>query len=128
VSNATTTTIARSLPAACRAAVLLSAVLTIAVGCRPSSPAPAAAVKKISGTVEASCGQCQMGLEGGGCDVAVRIEGTAYYVDGVGIDDHGNAHATDGFCNAVRQARVTGELVDGRFVAESFVLLPASGE
>jgi hypothetical protein len=75
--------------------------------------------------VEAACGQCQFDLAGDGCDLAVRMDGRAYYVDGTGIDDHGDAHAADGFCNAVRRARVTGAVVDGRFEAESFVLLPA---
>jgi hypothetical protein len=33
--------------------------------------------------------------------------------------------AADGFCNAVRRARVTGEMIDGRFVARPFELLPS---
>ena len=74
--------------------------------------------------VEAACGQCQFGLPGKSCDLAVRIDGKAYFVDGVEIDDHGDAHADDGFCNAVRQARVQGRVEKGRFVATSFELLP----
>ena len=74
--------------------------------------------------VEASCGQCQFGLPGDGCDLAVRIEGAAYYVDGSGIDDHGDAHGADGLCNAIRKADVVGSVVDDRFVASSFVLRP----
>jgi hypothetical protein len=49
--------------------------------------------------VEAACGECRFGLPGSGCDLAVRIDGVAYFVDGTGIDDHGDAHAQDGFCN-----------------------------
>ena len=41
---------------------------------------------------EAACGQCQLGLAGDSCDLAVRIAGKAYFVDGTGIDDHGDAH------------------------------------
>ena len=74
--------------------------------------------------VEASCGQCQFGLSGSGCDLAVRIDGKAYYVDGTAIDEHGDAHAADGFCNAVRPARVNGRVEDDRFVATSFELGP----
>jgi len=74
--------------------------------------------------VGASCGQCQFKLPGQGCDLAVRIEGRCYFVDGVHIDQLGNAHAADGFCNAIRQARVTGQVKDGRFVASTFDLLP----
>lgn len=75
--------------------------------------------------VEAACGQCQFGLTGHACDLAVRIDGESYFVDGTAIDEHGDAHGEDGFCNAVRQARVTGEVVDGRFVATSFELVEA---
>ena len=73
--------------------------------------------------VEASCGQCQLGLEGKGCDLAVRIDGKSYYVDGSSIDDHGDAHGADGLCNCIRKAKVTGEVKDGRFVAEKFQVL-----
>jgi hypothetical protein len=47
--------------------------------------------------VEASCGQYQFGMEGKACDLAVRIDGKAYFVDGTSIDSHGDAHAADGF-------------------------------
>ena len=73
--------------------------------------------------VEASCGQCQLGLPGNGCDLAIRIDGKSYFVDGIGIDDHGDAHADDGFCNAIRTANVTGQIIDERFVASSFELV-----
>ena len=74
-------------------------------------------------TVEAACGQCQFGLPGKSCDLAVRIKGTAYFVAGTSIDSHGDAHATDGFCNAVRTASVQGELVNNRFKASYFKLV-----
>lgn len=75
-------------------------------------------------TVEASCGECKFGMAGDGCDLAVRIDGKSYYVDGAKLDDHGDAHAEDGMCNCVRKAKVTGEIKGERFVAKSFVLLP----
>ena len=75
-------------------------------------------------TVEASCGQCQFGLKGKSCDLAVRINGQAYFVDGSDIDSHGDAHAEDGFCNAIRKAKVQGEVVNKRFKASYFQLLP----
>ena len=74
---------------------------------------------------EASCGQCQFGLAGTDCDLAVRIDGKAYYVDGSHIDDHGDAHAADGFCNAIRKAEVQGEVVNNRFRATYFKLVKA---
>ena len=75
-------------------------------------------------TVDASCGQCKLGLKGKGCNLAVRINGKAYFVDGTEIDSHGDAHADDGFCNKVRKAIVQGEVVNDRFKATSFKLLP----
>ncbi len=74
--------------------------------------------------VDASCGQCRLGLKGKDCDLAIRLNGKAYFVDGTTIDSHGDAHANNGFCNTVRKAEVQGELVDNRFVASYFKLLP----
>ena len=78
--------------------------------------------KKIQ-IVEAACGECRLGLTGKSCDLAVRINGKAYFVDGTSIDQHGNAHAKDGFCNAIRKAEVQGEIVDNRFKATYFKLV-----
>ena len=78
----------------------------------------------INQVVEAACGQCQLGItEKSGCDLAIRIDGKSYFVDGTSIHDHGDAHADDGFCRAIRQAEVKGEIIDGRFKAESFTLV-----
>lgn len=74
--------------------------------------------------VEAACGECQFKMPGKGCDLAVRIDGKGYFVDGTKIDQHGDAHDSDGFCNAIRKAEVTGTIVNERFVATSFKLLP----
>ncbi|GAB2451521.1 hypothetical protein GCM10011375_37020 [Hymenobacter qilianensis] len=74
--------------------------------------------------VDASCGQCKLGLPGKECDLAVRIDGKAYFVDGSDIDSHGDAHAKDGFCSAIRKAEVQGEIVNNRFKASYFKLLP----
>ena len=74
--------------------------------------------------VEASCGQCQFEMEDSGCDLAVRIDGKSYFVDGSSLDDHGDAHGDDGLCNCIRQAKVTGKIKEGRFVAKGFSVLP----
>lgn len=79
-------------------------------------------------TVEASCGECQFKLDGKGCSLAVRIDGKAYFVDGTTIDEHGDAHAKDGFCEAIRKADVQGELVNNRFKVSYFKLLKAEPE
>ena len=78
--------------------------------------------------VEASCGQCNFGLKGKGCSLAVRMDNKAYYVKGATLDDHGDAHAAEGFCSVIRKAEVTGEVKKGRYQATSFKLLPIVAE
>ena len=72
--------------------------------------------------VEASCGECQFGLPGKGCNLAIRIDGHAYFVNGTNIDSYGDAHAKDGFCEAIRKAEVQGELIDNQFKLSYFKL------
>jgi Family of unknown function (DUF6370) len=74
--------------------------------------------------VEASCGQCQFGMEGKSCDLAVRIDGKSYFVEGTNIDAHGDAHANDGFCASIRKAAVIGTIKDNKFVVTYFKLQP----
>ena len=73
--------------------------------------------------VEASCGECKFGMKGESCDLAVRIDGKTYFVDGTTIHDHGDAHSEDGFCNAIRKASVTGTIEKNRFKATTFTLI-----
>ena len=60
---------------------------------RVSTPDPN---KKIQ-IVETACGECQFKLSGKGCELAVRIDGKSYFVDGTDIDSHGDAHAKMAF-------------------------------
>jgi Family of unknown function (DUF6370) len=76
--------------------------------------------------VEASCGQCQFGLKEKGCDLAIRYDSKAYYALGTTIDDHGDAHAKDGFCNAIRKAKVSGTVKNGKFLVKKFELLASN--
>ena len=78
--------------------------------------------------VEASCGQCNFNLSGEGCELAVRISGLPYFVDGTKIDDHGDAHASEGFCQMIRKAHVKGNIVDNRFELQYFQLIPLAEE
>lgn len=78
--------------------------------------------------VKASCGQCNFEMKGKGCDLAVEINGKRYFVAGVGIDDHGDAHSSHGFCNAIRDAKVKGKIKYGKFHASSFILLKETSE
>lgn len=79
--------------------------------------------KKIE-IAEVSCGECKFKMEGSGCDLAVRIDGKSYFVDGTKIDQHGDAHAKDGFCETIRKAEVQGEVIGGRYKVSYFKLLP----
>lgn len=103
--------------------VLLLSTAMLFAQSKNSKPTPPDPAKKIY-EVEASCGQCKLGLKGKGCNLAVRMNGKAYFVDGSDIDSHGDAHADDGFCNKIRKATVQGEVVDNRFKASYFQLLP----
>ena len=76
--------------------------------------------------VEAACGQCKLGLKGTSCDLAVRIDGKSYFVDGIHIDSLGDAHSEYGFCNSIRKAEVQGEIKNDRFVSNYFQLLPVA--
>lgn len=76
--------------------------------------------------VEVACGQCMFGMKEikKGCDLAAMIDGKPYFVEGTKLDDHGDAHAEDGFCSAVRKAEVVGEIKNNVFVVTEFKLLP----
>ena len=83
--------------------------------------------KKIQ-VVEASCGECQFKMEGKGCHLAVRIKGKSYFVEGTSIDEHGDAHAADGFCEAIKKAEVQGKVINNRFRVTYFKIIPPAKE
>lgn len=72
-----------------------------------------------------SCGQCQFGLTSQeGCDLAVKIDNKAYFVDGAHIDDFGDAHEINkGFCETVRKATISGEIIGNRYKTSSIQLI-----
>lgn len=73
--------------------------------------------------VEVACGECKLGLAGENCDLAVRIKGKSYFVEGTNIDDHGDAHDKEGFCNAISKAEVQGKIVGDKFIATYFKVI-----
>jgi hypothetical protein len=73
--------------------------------------------------VEAACGQCQFQMKGKGCTLAVRIKGKSYFVEKAHIDAFGDAHDTEGFCNAISKAKVQGKIEGGKFIASYFELI-----
>ena len=78
---------------------------------------------EINGLVITSCGTCNLGARGKGCSLSVKIGGKVYPVKGTSIHDHGDEHATDGFCSAVRVAWASGKIEKKVFNADSFVLV-----
>ena len=100
---------------------LLPSVLLIA--CQSKSVQPLESQHSTAMVVEASCGQCNFDLSGDGCELAIRTDGKTYFVDGITMDELGDAHSADGLCNVIHSAKVTGQVKDGRFLAKSFDLL-----
>ena len=100
---------------------LLPSILLIA--CQSKTVQPLESQRSTAMVVEASCGQCNFDLSGGGCDLAIRTDGKIYFVDGITMDELGDAHAADGLCTVIHSAKVTGQVKDGRFLAKSFALL-----
>lgn len=75
--------------------------------------------------VEIACGECQFKMKGKDCELAIRIDGKPYFVDGKKIDDFGDAHDEHGFCNSIGKATVTGKIVKNRFQATDIKLIDA---
>ena len=73
--------------------------------------------------VAATCGTCMFKMDGKGCHLAVKFKGKNYFVDGTSIDDHGDAHDKEGFCNAIKKAKVQGAVVGDRFLVTYFELI-----
>ncbi len=73
---------------------------------------------------EISCGECNFKMKGKSCDLAVRLEGKTYFVDGKKLDEFGDSHDEhNGLCNVVKKATVTGEIVNDRFKATDIKLI-----
>lgn len=80
--------------------------------------------KQVVYTVEASCGSCNFNMPGDACQLAIKLDNKKYYVEGPNINDYGGSHSKNGFCKVVRKAQVQGKIVDDKFLASYFKLLP----
>lgn len=115
----------KNFPTSFALAGLMSALF---LGCASTSHSSLGKASKPT-VVEAGCGQCQFGLkEKKGCDLAVRSNGQSYFVDGFTMRQFGNPDADGGMCNTIKKAKVTGQVVNGRFAASRFELLPESAK
>ncbi len=78
----------------------------------------------VNGFVLASCGMCNFDVaEKDNCSLYAKIGGAVYRVEGSDIHDHGDTHADNGLCTAVRVAAVAGVVKDNMLYAKSFELL-----
>ena len=73
--------------------------------------------------VLASCGSCNFKMKVPGCPLAIKMDDKFYLVEGTKIDDHGDAHADDGFCNAIKKAKVQGTVEGDKFKVTYFEII-----
>ena len=71
----------------------------------------------ISGNVLVSCGMCNFMTEDNDCSLAIKVGANTYKVNGVGIDEHGDSHAKDGYCNVIKKVYVEGRVRGKTFKA-----------
>ena len=78
----------------------------------------------IEGFAITSCGICNFGFRGvRGCSLTIKIGDKVYPVEGTNIHKHGDMHAKEGMCNAVRIAYVSGTMKKNKFYSDSFTLI-----
>ena len=111
-------------------AFLISAQLALAGcgGCRTNkkhssySSAPIGLLEKIpsnnriEGNVLVSCGMCNFMNGDNECALAIKIGPKVLKVRGVGIDDHGDSHDSDGYCNVIKKTYVEGIVRKNTFI------------
>ena len=71
---------------------------------------------RVEGNVLVSCGMCNFMNGDNDCALAVKIGSKVLKVRGVGIDDHGDSHASDGYCNVIKKKYVEGIVRKNLFI------------
>ena len=78
---------------------------------------------KIDGFVIASCNKCNLGkINDRKCSMGIKIDNKVYSVYGY-KEDHKSAHESDGICNALRVAYVSGKVSYNTFYPDTFKLV-----
>ena len=49
------------------------------------------------------------------CSLAIKVGRDVLSVEGIGIDEHGDSHAKDGYCNVIKKAYVEGSVRGNKF-------------
>ena len=71
---------------------------------------------RVEGNVLISCGMCNFLTSDNDCSLAVKIGSKVLKVRGIGIDDHGDSHASDGYCNVIKKKYVEGIVRNNLFL------------
>ncbi|MBC8312415.1 MAG: hypothetical protein H8E72_08910 [Candidatus Marinimicrobia bacterium] len=67
---------------------------------------------------------CNFAYKGGkGCSLTIKVGDKVYPVEGNNIHDHGDPHSTEGMCNTIRVAYVSGKVINNNFYSDSFTLI-----
>ena len=70
----------------------------------------------IKGNVMVSCGMCNFMTNDNNCSMAIKVGTGVYNVTGVNINDHGDSHAMDGYCNVIKKLYVEGRVSGKNFI------------
>ena len=71
---------------------------------------------RVEGNVLVSCGMCNFMNGDNDCALAIKIGSKVLKVRGVGIDDHGDSHDSDGYCNVIKKTYVEGIVRNNTFL------------
>ena len=71
---------------------------------------------RVEGNVLVSCGMCNFLTSDNDCSLAIKIGNKVLNVRGIGIDDHGDSHASDGYCNVIKKKYVEGVVRKNAFL------------
>ena len=71
----------------------------------------------IEGNVLISCGMCNFMNGDNDCALTIKVGQNVLSLKDVGIDDHGDSHAKDGYCNVIKKVYVEGRVRGKTFKA-----------
>ena len=71
----------------------------------------------IEGNVLISCGMCNFMNGDNDCALTIKVGPNVLSLKDVGIDDHGDSHAKDGYCNVIKKVYVEGRVRGKTFKA-----------
>ena len=71
---------------------------------------------RVEGNVLVSCGMGTFMNGDNDCALAIKVGPRILKVRGVGIDDHGDSHDSDGYCNVIKKTYVEGIVRNNTFI------------